>query len=140
MSGCILNNPCDSIPWDNAAVRLKVYKTYSENFKKFQLMKTRRMIQSMKVMERRMLTCISLRSLLSLLLKSLLSLLPLILMKVISQQTNELEISLHLPLEKNEWQIVSSNLSRMYECTNSYCSVYLACVCVCVLIFELFDV
>ena len=132
MAGCMLNNPSDSIPWDKIAVRPKVYKTYSESFKKFQKMKTRRRIQSMKVMERRMLTCISLRS--------LLSLLPLILTKVISQQTNKLEISLHLPLKKNEWQIVSSNLSRMYECTNSYCSVYLACVCVCVSIFELFDV
>ena len=130
MAGCMLNNPGDSIPWDNVAVRPKVYKTYSESFKKFQKMKTRRRIQSMKVMERRMLTCISLRS--------LLSLLPLILTKVISQQTNKLEISLHLPLKKNEWENVSSNLSRMYECTNSYCSVDLACVCVS--IFELFDV
>ena len=34
MAGCMLNNPSDSIPWDNVAVRPKVYKTYSESFKK----------------------------------------------------------------------------------------------------------
>ena len=130
MAGCMLNNPCDSIPWDNVAFRPKVYKTYSESFKKFQKMKTRRRIQSMKVMERRMLTYISLIF--------LISLLPLILTKVLSQQTNELGISLHLPLEKNEWENVRSNLSRMYDCTNTYCSLYLVCVYLSVSITLLF--
>ena len=30
----MLKNPSDSIPWENISVRPKVYKIYSESFKK----------------------------------------------------------------------------------------------------------